>query len=128
VRVCAQLMDGDHDETLLMFGRLAAQAHLEGGIYSHLGADGNLVSLGIKASALWSSQHDTGKLRLEAQEDRLASLRVDGYGHASREMCLILTGYFQQFVERSNLQNPQIKKLQCASEGHSCCEWELRWD
>ena len=53
---------------------------------------------------------------------------MDGYSHASREMCLILTGYFQQFVDSSNLPNAQLKKRQCVSEGAPHCEWELRWD
>lgn len=127
VLVCAELLGGDLEETLHTFGRITAQGHLNGGIYSHLGADGDLVSLAIKASALWSSQHDTGKLRLEAEADGLGSIRVDGYDHASREMCLILTGYFQQFVDQSNLPNPQIKKRHCVSEGDPRCEWELRW-
>jgi hypothetical protein len=128
VRVCAELMGGDPEETLQTFGRVTAQGHLVGGIYSHLGADGDLVSLGIKASALWSSQHDSGKLRLEVESDGLASVRIDGYRHASREMCLILTGYFQQFFDLSNLRNPQVKKRQCIGDGGSHCEWELRWD
>ena len=128
VLVCAKLIGGDPEETLHTFGRITANAHLDGGIYAHLGADGDPDSLAIKASALWSSQHDTGKLRLEIERDRLGSIRVDGYSHASRQMCLILTGYFQQFVDSSNLPNPQIKKRQCVSEGASHCEWELRWD
>jgi hypothetical protein len=127
VLACAELLGGDLSETLQTFGRITAQGHLDGGIYSHLGADGDLVSLAIKASALWSSQHDTGKLRLEAEADGLASVRIDGYSHASHEMCLILTGYFQQFFDSSNLPNPQMKKRHCVSQGDSHCEWEVRW-
>jgi hypothetical protein len=128
VRVCAELVGGDTDETLEHFGRITAQAHLDGGIYSHLRADGDPHSIGFKAVALWSSQHDTGEVRMEIEEDRLASLRVEGYSHSSREMCLILTGYFQEFFDVSNLPNPRIKKRQCISDGDPGCEWELRWD
>jgi hypothetical protein len=42
-------------------------------------------------------------------------------------MCLILTGYFQQFVDLSKLPSPRITKRQCVSRGDPGCEWELRW-
>jgi hypothetical protein len=127
VRVCAELAGGDFEKTLHGFGRITARSHLDGGIYAHLGADGDPRSIAIKAVALWSSQHDTGKLRMEIEKDGLASLRVDGYSHSSPEMCLILTGYFQEFVDLSKLPNPRITKRRCVSEGDPRCEWELRW-
>jgi hypothetical protein len=127
VRVCAELAGGNPEETLQSFGRVTAQSHLDGGIYSHLVADGDPRSVGFKAVALWSSQHDSGELRLEIEEDGLASLRVEGYSHPSHEMCLILTGYFEEFFRVSKLPNPRIKKRQCTSEGDPHCEWELRW-
>lgn len=127
IRVCAQLTGGNPDETLLSFGHITARSHLDGGIYSHLVADGDPRSIGFKAVALWSSQHDSGALRVEIEGDGLASLRVEGYSHPSREMCLILTGYFQEFFRVSKLPNPSIKKRRCTSQGDPACEWELHW-
>jgi hypothetical protein len=128
VRVCAELAGGDLEATLESFGRITARDHLEGGIYSHLAGAGDPQSFTIRAVALWSSQHDSGQMQVAVEGEGVASLRLDHYDHSSREMCLILTGYFQQFAESTKLPNPKLEKQRCVHRGDPHCEWELRWD
>jgi len=126
LRAAAGLVGGDRDETLREFGRISARHHLEG-IYSHLRLQEDPLAFPRRAFALWSAQHDSGRLRLDMKGDGEADLRVEGYAAPSPEMCLVLSGYLTEVFAESALGEPRLEKQACCNRGDDVCAWSVRW-
>lgn len=126
LRSAAELVGGDRESTLRDFGRVSARQHLEG-IYSHLRLDEDPLAFPRRAFALWSSQHDSGRLRMTLEGDGLATVRVQGYDSPSWEMCLVTAGYIAEVLCLSDFGEPHIEKKACCNQGDDVCEWAVRW-
>lgn len=126
LRAAAELVGGARDQTLREFGRVSARHHLEG-IYSHLRLEEDPLAFPRRAFALWSSQHDTGQLRMALEGDGLGRVRVEGYDSPSMEMCQITFGYISEVLSQAGLGEPRIDKKACRNQGDGVCEWSVRW-
>lgn len=127
LRAGAQLVGGDSEKTLREFGRGSARHHLEG-IYAHLRFEkGDPLAFPRRAFALWSSQHDTGRLRVMLDGDGAAVVRIEGFEAPSREMCLITWGYSEEVFLYAGLSEARIDKRRCQNRGDTHCEWGVRW-
>lgn len=126
IRAAARLVGGHSQQTLEMFGRMAAQQHLEG-IYAHLKPESDPLALPRRAFALWSSLHDSGQLKMKVEGEKQACLRVDGYATPSLETCHMTSGYIAEVCERSTMRDPAVRKTGCDLAGDEACIWEVRW-
>lgn len=118
IRAMLALIPGPRDETLRMMGRLTAREHRDG-VYSHLMKDGATAS---SSFALWSSQHDTGKLRVVREGSDAIRIDLVGYQNPSPEMCAIIQAYV---VETFRLAGVTVsaKEIACQRSGDEYCSW-----
>ncbi len=86
-----------------MLGVATARAHGEG-VYSHLFDKGNSAS---GSYALWSSMHDSGRLKLTREGRQAVLFEMADYAVPSEEMCLIVTGYTREGLRLSGRTPPQ---------------------
>lgn len=127
LRAAAELVGGGREQTLREFGRISARHHLEG-IYSHLRLESDPLAFPRRAFALWSSQHDSGQLRMTLEGDGMGHVRVEGYDSPSPEMCQITFGYISEVLSQAGLGEPCIAKKACRNQGDGVCEWSVRWE
>lgn len=125
LRAAAELLGGDRDERLREFGRIAAREHLQGGIYAHLRFDEDPFAIPLRAFALWSAQHDSGRLRVVTADDGTVFVRVEDYDSPSPEMCLVTSGYIEEVLSQSGLAPLQLEKQMCCNRGDALCEWRV---
>lgn len=126
IQVLLRLVPGDRDAVLEEMGRAAAREHLEG-TYTHLIEGGAVRNLGIRASALWSAMHDSGRMRVSESEPGRLRLELAGYGHPSDELCQISRAYILE-VLRLNGIPAEAEKLACAVRGDEACVWDYRFE
>jgi len=126
IRVMVRLIPGERDIVLHDMGRATARDHLER-TYSHLIEGGAVRNLGIRAAALWSSMHDSGRMQVTESEARRVRLELTGYGHPSEELCKISCGYVEE-VLRLNGIFAKPNKLACAVAGDDACVWDYTWE
>ena len=125
VRAMARIQ-GVPDATFFeMAGRLSAQGHAKG-IYKHLAA-GDRDSLTRRALVLWSSQHDTGEMTMEAESTGKVRVALRGFGLPSREMCTLTGGYIAETFEVSGCKEVRAEKQGCAIDGAPACSWLVSW-
>ncbi|MCG8589229.1 MAG: hypothetical protein MJE66_08055 [Proteobacteria bacterium] len=126
IQASLRLLPGTRAETLEAFGRTAAREHLEG-LYSHLRGESDPWGLPRRVFALWSSQHDTGKMRMQVADGGEGVLFLEGYEASSPEICGILKGYLLQVLEAAELTDPAVAKATCCVEGDEVCSWSFTW-
>ncbi len=122
LRAGARLHPGSPDRALELMGEVAARAHSE--IYHEL-----LVGRGSpsRAFAMWSTQHDTGELRRVRESANRMRLELLGFEDTTRELCLLLTGYFRGTFAVNGLPDVGIEKLACRLWGDESCVWRCSW-
>jgi len=125
VRAMARI-EGVPDTTFFeKAGRLSAQGHAQG-VYKHLAA-GDRDSLTRRALVLWSSQHDTGAMEMEADSGGKVRVALRGFGLPSREMCALTGGYIAATFEVSGCKDVRTEKQSCAVDGAPACTWLVSW-
>ncbi len=126
VRVLAKLMPPGQEEPLVLIGRINARQHIEG-VYNHLFESPDLLTLPLRAVALWKSMHDSGdfKIVLDAGE---ATVELSDYGHPSREMCVMVRPYLEEFFRASGIEKVDVEKQACCLDGASTCRYQVRWE
>jgi hypothetical protein len=124
IRAMLRLVPGREEATLTWMGTATARSHQKG-VYSHLLKEG--ASSAAASSALWSSQHDTGRLSL-LREAR-GALRIDlvDYALPSREMCAIIGAYMAETLRIGGVEDVSTEELSCRVEGHERCSWRFTW-
>jgi hypothetical protein len=126
IRAVAKLLPLPDARAYEEMGRQTAREHLEG-VYSHL-ASGDALQVGRRAFALWSSQHDTGRMSMERTGPGRARAEVVDFGHPSRELCAVVRGYVLETFRASGIANPQGRETTCRCQGDPACTWEFSWD
>jgi hypothetical protein len=122
VRATAKLIPGPAAETFALMGRATAQAHQEG-VYAHLLEGGATPAAGF---ALWSTMHDTGRLRTTREAPRRLRIDLVDYALPSREMCAIVGAYIEESLRMGGV-SARVEKLECRVAGAGCCRWRCNW-
>ena len=127
LRTMATLMPGSGPGLFEQLGRAGAAEHLSG-VYQHLTLDGS-DPLGIarRTFALWSTMHDTGRMRTLDPTPHGATFVLEGYAHPCREMCATLTGYFSEALRLAGL-DAHVRKTLCTMDGSPRCTWQASWN
>lgn len=127
IQAAVKLIPSHREEVLRGFGRTAASEHLHG-IYTHLkGHSDDPFALPRRVFALWSSQHDTGQVKMQIENESSGSLTLEGYEYPSHEICTILTGYLFEVLTAAGLPHPNVRKTACSAAGDSTCIWTFTW-
>ena len=122
LRAGAQLYPGSADRALELMGETAARDHSE--LFREL-----LVGPGSpsRAFALWSTQHDTGELRRVRETSNRVTLELADFADATREMCLLLTGYWRGTFLVNGCSDVSVEKLGCRLWQDETCVRRCTW-
>jgi hypothetical protein len=126
LRVMAPMIGEGGDGAFELMGRLTVREHTEG-VYERLLKGGDPLNVARRASALWQSQHDTGRLTLCDPAPGRARFELADYGHPTREMCVVVTGYIREALTGSGFAELAIRKTRCTVNGDRTCVWECTW-
>jgi len=123
----ARLLPDSGPDVHAQMGRISARDHMES-FYGHLFQHSeDPLSLPRKAFALWTSMHDTGRLRIDMEDEGRARVELIDYAIPCREMCGIMTGYVEETLRLSGFAEPRLEKQRCRVRGDDACVWEARW-
>jgi hypothetical protein len=128
IRVVASMFPGNQEQALYLTGRAALAAFLRDRKYRELHHVDVLADMPRRVVALWSTQHDTGQLRMQLSSDTSGTVTLTGFGHPSREMCSILTGYIAEMLSEDGIVDPAVTKAACIVSGTGQCTWNWRSD
>jgi len=123
IRVMLRLVPDNHKEALEMMGAFTARSHGEG-VYAHLLEGGGSST---KSFALWSSMHDSGRLRLTNEGANSARFDLVDYGLPSPEMCQIVGAYIRETYRVAG-RIAEVTKTSCVRQGDPVCSWTCSWD
>lgn len=126
IRVVASMFPGNEDQALYLTGRAALAAFLRDRKYHDLHHVALLADMPRRLVALWSTQHDTGQLRMQLSSDTSGLVTLTGFGHPSREMCTVLTGYIAELLGENGITDPSVAKQTCVLSGAGDCCW--KWE
>jgi len=121
IRATARLVTGPTDQVLEIMGETSARGHAE--VYGDL-LTGSSTS---RAFALWSTQHDTGELRMTEEAPNRVRMEIVGYEDPSREMCLVTQGYFKGVLLMNGYSDLAVEKISCRIWGDDRCTWRASW-
>jgi len=121
IRATARLVTGPVDQVLEIMGETSAREHA--GVYSDL-LTGSSTS---RAFALWSTQHDTGELRMMEEAPNRVRMEIVGYEDPSREMCLVYQGYIKGMLLMNGFSDLLVEKISCRIWGDDRCTWRASW-
>lgn len=115
-------------EDLESFGRRAGRAELEDSVrvYKYLFAVMTPSGLLSRASSLWSTVHNRGKLVVVDSSDNSARVRLEDFP-SERAHCARLSGWIEGLAEMTRVNDPVMTHDVCLAEGQGDCEWEVRW-
>lgn len=126
LRTMAALLPGSGPAIYEQLGRAAAAEHLSG-VYHHLNLDGqDHLGIARRSFALWSTMHDTGRMRTVDPTPTGATFVLEGYALPSKEMCATLTGYFGESLRLAGLE-AAVRKAECVLENAGRCAWRATW-
>jgi hypothetical protein len=81
-----------------------------------------------KASNVWSTACDSGKLEVVESREKEIVVRLTGFGYKNPDYCgERLRGWFQAPLELSGCRNVTGEHITCTSRGGACCECRYRW-
>jgi hypothetical protein len=123
IRAMLRLVPGREEATLTWMGTATARTHRQG-VYAHLLREG----AGAAAStALWSSQHDTGRLSLVREDHHTMRIELVDFAHPSREMCAIVGAYMTESLRIGGVEDVSTQELSCRVDGAERCSWRFDW-
>lgn len=107
-------------------GREAAGDAVKG-IYRFFALVLTPAALLSKASQMWSSLYNRGRLNVTSQTDHSARLELSDIKMETAG-CARMTGWIERMAEMTNTGgNLKLVKTKCSSKGDNCCEWQLEW-
>jgi hypothetical protein len=122
-RVCLSLIPGDREAVLRLAGAALAQEHTE--IYGDVFA--KPFESESRLAALWSTQHDTGRILVSRKAPGEAQLELQDFAVPSRECCLVTVGYFKRWLELNEFEDVDVVELECRLLDGEACRWRARW-
>lgn len=126
IEATLELMPGPRDAALAQMGRGVAQVHAEGA-YEHLITDGDVSSFGIRAQALWSTMHDTGRMKARSPEPGVMEVELRDYAMPSEIMCGIVGAYIGEVVRLNGHADVVVEETACRLRGADACAWRYRF-
>jgi hypothetical protein len=125
-RCMIRLMPGQREAVLSEMGKSIAAEHMEG-IYAHLRLEeGDLRPLARRAFALWSSQHDSGRLSVTPEGPGVILFELSDFGLPSREICDITAAYFRETLRLAGVE-AEVREEECRVAGANRCLWRATW-
>lgn len=121
IRAAARLMPGTLAEALEQMGALGAQVHAD--VYGELIR--TLTSSTVYA--LWSSQHDSGELRIVPEAPTTVRAELSGFDSSSEVHCLLTGGYIRGGLVANGVEDVAVEKLHCVLRGDALCCWRATW-
>ncbi|MEA2490672.1 MAG: hypothetical protein QOH21_2464 [Acidobacteriota bacterium] len=79
-----------------------------------------------KAGQMWSSLYNRGELRVIAQTDKSAHLRLVNFPSEIAGCCR-LTGWIERLAEMTGVKDVKVEQVECFAKGAVHCEWQVRW-
>ena len=76
--------------------------------------------------ALWSSMHDSGRLRMKFEQAQTIVFELAEYASPSEEMCTIMTSYISEGLRISG-RAAELEKSACVLDGAPSCVWRAIW-
>jgi hypothetical protein len=125
LRVIAKLIGNASPDAFELMGRATLQMHLAG-VYERL-LKGDSTSLGRRIAAIWQTQHDTGRFTFQSTARGRGIGDLADFGHPSREMCAIISGYLHEALTSADFRDARVTKLGCVLDGEKTCRWECSW-
>ncbi|HTO52835.1 MAG TPA: hypothetical protein VMR50_05560 [Myxococcota bacterium] len=122
IRAAARLAPGDPEQTIEQMGAAGARAHIE--VYGELMRS---VKSSSSVFALWSAQHDTGRLRGVWESPNSVRVQLIGFDSSSRENCLLAKGYIRGTMESNGCEDVQVVEVRCELRNDPHCEWRVTW-
>jgi hypothetical protein len=123
IRAALRLLPGPAEDRLREMGEYAARTHLSG-VYADLVGR---TSLSTATHALWTTQHDTGSLVIARESPGLVRYELTDFGHPTREICAVSTGYFAESYRLSGVTDVRCVHDACCADGAERCIWTVRW-
>lgn len=127
LRAVHAIRGGDADALYRELGALIVREHLEG-VYAHLARGRSVLTLTRRASVLWQSQHDTGRLEVIPGGPGTLRFEVRDFAAPSAELCEVVGGYILESLRLSGLAGAGMEKHTCLARGDASCVWTFRWE
>ena len=125
--ILADHLPGERHRVLEEMGRTQALVHLNE-LYSNMIKAGDpLRTFQRVVATLWSTQHDTGKLRISEEGPDWVEVELSDYGAPSDVMCTAVGGYMAGTLQAGGASNVRPTTLRCRAHGHESCRWRLEW-
>lgn len=80
-----------------------------------------------KASQVFSSYYEPGKMETVNVEPRSATLRLTGFNQPSTRFCERLQGWMERTLELCGAQTVVMSHPKCMARGDSCCDYVGKW-
>jgi hypothetical protein len=122
IRAAARIAPGEPDATIELMGAAGVREHI--GVYGELMKS---VRSSSSVFALWSAQHDTGKLRGIWESPSSVRVQLVGFDSSSRENCLLCRGYIRGTMSANGLEDVIVEELRCTLRNDAYCEWRVTW-
>ena len=126
-RAVAALLPVTDEDAYELMGSLDAQLHLKG-VYKHLREGARPEVLPVRIIALWSSVHDTGKVRIAQAESGRSQIDLVDFEATSIEVCKSATGYIREVYRMAGVENLNVRKSACRLSGDDLCSWTVTWN
>ncbi|HKC52527.1 MAG TPA: hypothetical protein VKF60_17190, partial [Myxococcota bacterium] len=124
VRASAQLMSSN-DLAGAMEAMGAAGAHEHAEVYGALLA--TTLHSNSSVFALWSAQHDTGRLEGSLDTPTSARIKLVAFDSPSDVICLLSGGYIRGQLTADGWDDIAIDHAHCVLRGDPHCEWRASW-
>ena len=106
-------------------GRFSASEAVKG-VYRFFARVMTPEALLSRAASMWSAMNTAGRMEVQRDGDRAATLRLSDFP-SEPVMCARIGGWLEQLTELTGTTKYIVTKAQCVSKGDRCCEWKLNW-
>jgi len=108
-------------------GRAAAARDL-GGTFRIISAVASPRFLIERGHVFWSKYCDTGRLELDASQERLFRGRLEDFPDVDAAHCLLIEGWLEGLGQALGAVGMTSRQVRCIHRGDSSCEFEGRWE
>jgi uncharacterized protein (TIGR02265 family) len=106
-------------------GREAAGDAVKG-IYRFFALVLTPAALLSKASQMWSTLYNRGRMEIAEQTETSARIRIADFP-SEVAGCSRVTGWIERMAELTGVKNVVVEQTHCFADGAPCCEWVVRW-